>query len=80
MTKNEAIFFLLWCQPLANKLATQGIDIELTEEDQIALKGFCRVWAFGWLEEFGFSWLAGLSVSEIELLTAKMLQEITRRE
>lgn len=78
MTGNEAIILLLKCHPLVEKLNTAGLYTELSNEDEKALKGFCRVWAFGWLAESEIHEVARLSLRDINLLTGRMMREVTR--
>lgn len=50
MKKAEAILLLAACKPLADRLAAQGVNIQLTSQEQAALAGFNKVWNYneGW--------------------------------
>lgn len=54
MKRIEAIVLLAACKPLAERLAAQGVNIELTDADRAALAGFNQVWDYNegyWLSD-----------------------------
>jgi hypothetical protein len=65
----DAVALLAACVPLANRLAVQGVNIELTEA---ALVGFRRVWSYDegfWLDDPDIHRQAGLGREDIAALT-----------
>jgi hypothetical protein len=67
----EAIV-LLAVSTLANRLAAQGVDIELTAADRAALEGFNQVWLYEdgwWLGDPDIHRQAGLGRDDIGALT-----------
>lgn len=71
MKRIEAIVLLAACKPLANRLATLGVNIELTDADRAALAGFKQVWLYDegwWLGDGDIHRQAGLQRSDIGAL------------
>jgi hypothetical protein len=83
MTKSEAITTLAACAPLAQlaqRLAAQGVNIELTEQDRAALGRFRVIWWDDWdfLEDPNVPLEAGLTPVLLNLLNAKANLEMER--
>jgi hypothetical protein len=82
----EAIARLSACIPLAQRLAYQGINIELTEADRAALEGFNQVWQYNegwWLDDNDVHRQAGLGRDDIGALTfmlARLQADNMRRQ
>jgi hypothetical protein len=82
----EAIARLAACIPLAQRLAYQGVNIELTEADRAALEGFHEVWLYEdgwWLDDNDIHRQAGLGRDDIGALTfmlARVQAEEMRRQ
>lgn len=72
MKRIEAIALLAACKPLADRLAAQGVNIELNDADRSALAGFNQVWQYneGYLlsDSDNVHRQAGLSRSDIGAL------------
>lgn len=72
MKREEAIVLLAICKPLADRLAAQGVNIELTDAERSALTGYKRVWSYNdgwWLDDPNVHRQAGLQRSDIGALT-----------
>lgn len=72
MKRIEAMALLAACKPLADRLAGQGVNIELTDADRAALTGFKRVWSYDegwWLDDPDIHRQAGLGRSDIGALS-----------
>ena len=72
MKRIEAIMLLAACKPLADRLAAQGVNIELTDADRAALAGFNQVWSYDegwWLGDHDIHRATGLQRSDIATLT-----------
>jgi hypothetical protein len=65
MGRSEAILLLGFCIILARRVAAEGVNIELSEEDRENLAGFNRVYKAGWLDDPDFHRQAGLGRSDI---------------
>ena len=72
MKRIEAMALLAACKLLADRLAAQGVNIELTNADRAALAGFNQVWSYHegwWLDDPNIHRQAGLRRSDIGALS-----------
>ena len=82
MKRIEAIALLAGCVPLAERLAAQGVNIELTEQDRAALAGFHQVWLYEdgwWLDDPDIHRQAGLGRSDIGALSFMLARETSKK-
>lgn len=49
LSRNEAVAKLMACRELAARLVTEGLNLPLTEGEQLILVGFKQVWLAGYL-------------------------------
>ena len=71
MERLEAIALLTACRPLADRLAAEGVDLQLTPDDLFNLRGFNEVWLYNdgnWLDDPVVRRQSGLSRSDIAML------------
>lgn len=83
MKRIEAINLLAACKPLADRLASQGVSIELTDADRAALIGFNKVWLYNegwWLDDPDIHRQAGLGHSYIGTLSFVVGNAIQRKD
>lgn len=82
MKRIEAIALLAGCVPLADRLASIDVNIELTEQDRAALAGFNQVWLYEdgwWLDDSDIHRQAGLSRSDIGALSFILARETSNK-
>lgn len=83
MKRPEVIAFLSACKPLADRLAAQGIYIELTDADRAILAKFNQLALEDWLDDPDIARLAGLHQLDINMLgfeAARAMTEAMRRQ
>jgi hypothetical protein len=82
MKRIEAIALLAGCVPLADRLAAQGVNIQLTDADRTALAGFNQVWLYEdgwWLDDSDIHRQAGLDRSDIGALNFMLARETSKK-
>lgn len=68
-SRKAAIALLSACQPLALRLIAEGINLEISEEEHLALLGFKKVWLAGYLDGSSHIYReAGLSRADVAAL------------
>ena len=79
MKRAEIIAMLAACKPLADRLAAQGIYIELTDADRAILAKFNQLALEDWLDDPSIAKAAGLHQFDINMLgfeAARAMEQI----